>query len=469
MEDTKPTAPERTPPNDQAAEQAVLGAALLAADRVMPIACALATDDFFQTYHREAWAAILSTFERRMPVDTISVGDEVKARGMGARFPDGWASWASSTIGAVSSVDNVGHYVKIVAEKSALRKLINLSAEVASAAYASQAFETVMGMAREGIGKLEVLGIRGGPEKIGGLLGGALEVISGRMTGKIASSISSGIGELDDITGGFKPARLYFVAGRPGDGKTSLQRTVALNVVEAGYDVIAFSRETPNQESIECNLSMRSKIPAIKITAGRLNYEEFQKIQQAANGLYEAKLWLDDRSSTIEKICAETRKWHALNVKGRKGGSGLGLMILDYLQLTRVARARSGSNREQVVAEMSGALKQLAMDLNIPVMVLSQLNREAEKRGGRPMPMDLRESGSLEQDADLIIFVYRDIPVEDKKARNLPGPAELIVGKHRGGPTGIANVYFDTLIMQWRDRDGYIPEPPVSWNTKGDF
>lgn len=465
--DEKPQTNEKLPPFDEAAERAVIGAALLASDRVMPLASALAIDDFFQTYHREAWAAILATFDRRMPVDTISVGDEVRARGMLQRFPEeGWAKWSMNLVCSIVSIDNVGHYVKIVAEKSALRKLISLAVEVQSAAYASQAFETVMATAREGIGKLEVLGVRGGPERIGGLLADALNTIEARMTGKIITSIPSGIGELDDITGGFKPARVYFVAGRPGDGKTSFQRSVALNAVAAGFDTLVFSRETPNQETIECNLSLLAKIPAIKITSGRLNYGEFQKLQNAAGGLYEAKLWTDDRSSTIEKICAEIRKWHALNVKGKRG---LGLVIIDYLQLVRVAKARSGANREQVVAEMSATLKQLAMELNIPIIVLSQLNREAEKRGGRPMTCDLRESGALEQDADVIIFVYRDIPPEDKKARRDPGPAELIVGKHRGGPTGIANVYFDTPIMHWRDRDGYQPPEPEPRDTRADL
>jgi replicative DNA helicase len=448
---------ERLPPHDVEAERAVIGATLLASDRVLPLVAALDIDDFFLPAYREVMAAARALVERRMPVDILALGDELRARGVIERFPGGWSAWAIAAADSVPTVANVGHYARIVAEKSALRKTLALMVEVTSLVYGHQPHDTVISALREGAAKLGVLGHQGGPELVGGLLSDALKVIEGRMTGTVPTAIPSSVQALNDITGGYFPARLYLVAGRPGDGKTSFLRSEVVSFARAGWEVCMFSRETPNQESIECALSLRSGISAHKITSGRLTLAEYKKISAAAGGLYESRLWLDDRSSTIEKIVAEARKWHALNVVGRKGGTGLGLMALDYLQITKIAKARSGANREQVVAEMSGALKQLAMELKIPIVVLSQLSRETEKRGGRPILSDLRESGALEQDADVVIFVYRDLPPEDKRARREPGPAELIVGKHRGGPTGIADAYFDTRIMLWRDRDGYVP------------
>ena len=460
-------ADEREPPHDPKAELAVIGACLVDARQTLPLVSGVAIDDFFLTYHREAWAAILALFERRMPIDVVAVGDEIKARGMVQRFPDGWHRWASETAAAVTTVAHVEHWAGIVQAKATLRRLIELAAEIQGAAYSSQPVDSVLATAREGVAKLEVSGTQEGPERIGKLLAPALNEIEKRMVGTAPTFVPSGIAALDEILGGgFKPARLYLIGGRPGDGKSALARTATRNAACAGFPALMFSREMPNQETIEGHLSAVSGIPAFDISSARINVESFKLLQKhGGDSLYEAPLWLDDRSATIERICANTRRWHAMEVR-KLGPKHLGIMVLDYLQLARLAKARSNANREQVVAEMSRAMKELAMELNIPVVVLSQLKREAEERGGRPIPSDLRESGALEQDGDVILFVYRDIPAEDKATRNQPGDAEIVIGKHRGGKTGIAKAYFETRLMHWRDRDRY--EPPRDWQTRGE-
>jgi replicative DNA helicase len=447
---------EKVPPHDPAAEEAVIGSMLLFASDVLPLAGDLAVDDFFLPHHREAWAAILRVLDRHMPVDVISVGDEVRAAAMDARFPNGWQRWAVRAADSVREWRHVGAHAAVVRAKATLRKLIALAVDVQSSAYGNQPADEVLARAREGVAALEVSGGGKGPEKLESLLGGVLDAIEARQRGDVPVGVMTGIGPLDRLLKGLKPGRLHILGGRPGDGKTALANCIALHAATHGVPSLFFSREMSNQELVERDLSLTSRVPAYDIGGASLDYGAWRKLQQAGGELSEAKLWFDDRSTTIERIVAEARKWHAINVRGK---AGLGLLVLDYLQLARLTKVRAGANREQVVAEMSRALKELAGELHIPALVLSQLNRGAEERGGRPIPSDLRESGALEQDADVILFVYRDIPPEDQETRRKPGPAEIIVGKHRGGPTGIAHVHFNTELMQFTDSETFREEP----------
>lgn len=464
------------PPFDEAAELAVIGSVLLAADKTFTEVSWLPVDAFEMTHHREAWAAIQEVASRRMPIDQLSVGDELRARGMHPRFPGGWLDWVAKAVGSVTVLDHIQHHARIVADKATLRKLIGLCAEVESAAYASQPSSDVLARARDGVATLEVTGPGNGPERIGDLIGGVVNAIEDRAMRKTVAGVPFHIGALSDLLTAWMPAKMYILGGRPGDGKTSFGIEAALHASFAGFPALVFTREAIPSEMVERNLSSVSKVPAYALASGRLEKNQWGCIQNAGETLRPTPLWYDDRSATIDQIVAVSRKWHAMEVRGKSTGRNigpdgrpLGLIVLDYLQLARVAKPRAGANREQVVAEMSRAMKELALELKIPMLVLSQLNRESEKRQDRPLPSDLRESGALEQDADVILFVYRDIPVEDKAARRKPGPAEIIVGKHRGGPTGIAKCWFDTPLMSFRDEDGYLPEPPPTWNTRGDF
>ena len=458
---------ERIPPHSEAAERAVIGAMLVAAQEVFPLLGELAVDTFYLPHHREAWAAMRRVMDRFMPVDLISVGDELKAAGMDARFQGGWAEWAVRVSSEVTFWRNAAQHASVVRAKATLRSLIALASQVASQAYAGQPADEVLSTARDGVAMLEVSTCGNGPEAISGLLGPALDEIEARQSGKAAVGVPTGIRGLDDKILALRPARMYVLGGRPGDGKTALAKCISLHAAMNEFPAIFFSREMIKQELVERDLALVSRIPAYRIGGNTLQPTDWKQITTAAGKISDAKLWLDDTSATIDRIVAETRKWHAINVRGRKRdgeGKPLGLMVLDYLQLARVLKARSSANREQVVAEMSRALKELANELQLPVLVLSQLNRDAEKRGGRPIPSDLRESGAIEQDADVILFVYRDIDPEDQAARRLSGPAEIICGKHRGGPTGIVKVHFNTELMQFTDLEQDNDDMP---DTKG--
>lgn len=437
-------------PCDEAAERSVLGSMLLFSEDVTPLIGELAVDDFMIPYHRETWAAIVALQKRRMPVDVISVGDELKAAGMHLRFPLPWQQWAVEISSAVTTWRRAGSHADVIRAKSTLRKLIALSTEISNMAYSNHPADEVLARAREGVAALEVSGGTQGPEKLETLIGGVLDAIEARQRGAVPVGVMSGISGLDDLLNGMKPGRMHVLGGRPGDGKTALAKCISLHAARHGIPALFFSREMSNQELVERDLALVSRVPAYRIGSAKLDYSDWKKIQSAGGELSSAKLWLDDRSSTIERIVAEARKWHALHVRSLATSENphpLGLLVLDYLQLARLTKARSGSTREQVVAEMSRALKELAGELRIPTLVLSQLNRGAEERGGRPIPSDLRESGALEQDADVILFVYRDIPPEDQAERRKSGPAEIICGKHRGGPTGIVHVHLNTELM----------------------
>jgi len=455
----------REPPHNLDAEKSTLGGVLVKPAVLDAVSVALSVDDFMMPAHREVFAAMLALRGRRLPVDVLSVGDELKSAGVLGRLEGGQA-YLIELAKAVPTAENVGHYARIVREKATLRRLIALAAEVQSAALGNQPVDEVLALAREGVAALGLAGQGKGPQKLESLLGGALDEIEARQRGERPVGVMTGLRQADRLLRGLKPARLHILAGRPGDGKTSLALDIALYASTHGVPALVFEREMQNQELVEGVLSRESGIPAYDITGGRLDLAAWKKLQGAAGKVLPAELWLDEDSSTIDRIVSVTRHWHAANCAARNGQpQRLGIMVLDYLQLTRVLKARNSATREQVVAEMSRALKELAKELGIPVLALSQLNRGAEERGGRPIPSDLRESGALEQDADVILFVYREIDPADQAARRQPGPAELIVGKHRGGPTGIAHLYFNTPLMHFTDLadepDG--PEERPSW------
>lgn len=462
----------KLPPFDEAAELAVIGSVLLAADKMLPEVSWLPIDSFLLPHHREAWAAIQEVASRRMPVDQLSVGDELRARGMQPRFPGGWLDWVSKAVGTVSVIGHLQHHAKIVADKATLRNLIALCAEVSSAAYGSQPSVDVLARARDGVATLEVTGPGSGPERVGDLIGSVVDAIDARSHRRSAAGVPFHVQSVADLLVAWMPAKMYILGGRPGDGKTSFAIEAALFAAFAGFPALVFTREAIPAEMVERNLSTVSRVPAFSLASGRLDKNQWGCIHAAGDTLSSAPLWYDDRSATIDQIIAVSRKWHAMEVRGKATGRNigpdgkpLGFIVLDYLQLARLAKVRAGANREQVVAEMSRAMKELALELKVPVLVLSQLNRESEKRQDRPLPSDLRESGALEQDADAILFVYRDIAPENKAARREPGEAEIIIGKHRGGPTGIAKCWFETPLMSFRDRDDYQPE---ARNTRGD-
>jgi replicative DNA helicase len=456
---------DQVPPNDEAAELSVIGTMLLIPEQVFPLVSGLRADDFFFPPHREAWAATLAVVERCMPVDVVAVGDELRSRGMWQRFPGGWQTWASETANRATAPEIAEAHARIVQDKARLRRLIALCVEVQSAAYGAQDVDDVMARARDGVAALEVQGTVQAT-KICDSLSAVLAVVEDRTSGKKSHAVKTGLDNLDWVIGGMKPAQLVIVAGRPGQGKTAFAKKVALWNARHGLPVLFFSLEMETQELVERDFSLVSRVPAFAIGSGQLDVDQWRKIQDAGETLRTASLWIDDRSQGLAQICAEARRWHAREVRGKaENPEGMALVVVDYLQLVRVDRESRSENRENQVARIGRELKGLAKSLRVPVMGLCQLNREVEKRGGRPLPFDLRESGALEQDADIILFPWRDIPSDDQKARRESGPAECIVGKHRGGATGIAELYWNAPLMEFTVLDSHR-EPPPNWNEK---
>ena len=447
----------QVPPHDEAAELSVLGTVLLAFDKTFPTVATLAIDDFFLPHHREAWSAILAVAERHQPVDLVSVGAELRARGMVPRFPGGWEAWAVGVASKVSAPEHVEAHGQMVRDKTTLRRLTELCVEVQSLAYSGQQAEEVLTLAREGVARLELQSGQKDSIRLGEALGGALATIEQRTLGNISPGVSYGLEALDDILGGAKPGQLIIVAARPGMGKSAKVEQVLVHAATKGrIPSHLFSLEMLMQETVERALAGPSRVPAYLMGMGQLDVEQWRQIQAAGGKLYDIPLWVDDRSRSLGRIVAKIHKWHAMEVAKK---APMGLVAIDYLQRIRTD-GRKTENRDQEIGRISAELKSLAMELQIPIIAVAALSRATEKRGGPPMLGDLRECGNLEYDADVVIFIHRDIPVEDQKARREPGPAELIVAKHRGGPTGVADVYWNAPLMEWAPLDSHHEPPP---------
>jgi replicative DNA helicase len=447
--------PALTPPHDEAAELSVLGTSLVAPAEALPLLSGLRVDDFFVPAHREAWAAMLAVLARKMPVDVLAVGDELKARGMWQRFPGGWQTWALATARHVTAPEVAEAHARIVAQKATMRRLIALCVEVQAAAYSSNDLEDIMGRARRGVAALELLASDKDSIRLGAALGDVLGTIEQRTLGNVKPGISYGLPALDDILGGAKPGQLILIAARPGEGKSALLEQVLVKAALRDIPGHLFSMEMLMQELAERALSAPSRVSAHAMATGKLTVDDWRAIQGAGGKLADAPLWVDDRSRHVGQIVGKIRKWHASTPGGLVG--------IDYIQRVTMDQ-RKGESRDLEIGRVGAELKALAMELQIPIIAVAALSRAVEKRGGPPLLSDLRECGTLEYDADVVIFPYRDIPPEDQRARREPGPAQLIVGKHRGGPTGVADVYWQSPLMEWASLDSHASPP--SWHDK---
>lgn len=454
----------RIPPHDADAERSVIGTVLVFGEIAMAVAAGLRADDFFDTACREAWAGILELERHGKKLDQITLEDELRTRGASGRFKPSPLQWLMDCAGLASVVDVLPHHIGIVRSKSTLRGLIDLAVEIQARAYAGQNADETLALAREGVAKLEVMDDTAGPPRVGDLLSGALSVIETRArTQEDPHAIKSGISTLDEFTGGGKPGQLILLAGRPGDGKSSLGGNIATNQAMLSDPCLMFSAEMEAQEVIERILGLQAQINVHRIGRGKIEYSEWRKLMTSAGKLSVAPLYLDDRPHTIAQMMAQARRWHAKEV--RANGKTRCSVVIDYAQLIEVDDSFEAATQEREISIVSGQCKRFAKTLKCPVYLISQLNREVSKRGGPPVITDLRGSGSLEQDADVIIFVYREIPADKSGARNQAGPAQLIVSKHRGGPTGIAAVNWAPEFMQFTAAlaDEGEEERPPGW------
>lgn len=435
----------KLPPQSIEAEMSILGGILLENEAINRVLEVLTPEDLYRESHRKILKAMIGLNERGEPCDLITLTETLKQKGELDEV--GGAAYLATLVDFVPTAANIHYYSRIVKEKGIVRKLITAATDIASKGYDSQvAVEELLDGAQKVIFEISERRIRPAFYKVGDLLKGAIDNIQmlyekkERITG-----VPSGFVDLDEMTAGMQKGDLVIVAGRPSMGKT----TFALNVAsyaaveaERPVPVAVFSLEMSKEQLVERLLCSLAKLDLNRLRTGHLLETDWPKLTRAAGGLHKAQIFIDDTPAlAIMEMRAKARRL--------KAEHGIGLIVVDYLQLMR--GSSNPESRQQEISEISRSLKALAKELEVPVVALSQLNRELEKRADkRPMMSDLRESGAIEQDADLVMFVYRDtVYCEACKKRDgscdkegHEREAEVIIGKHRNGPTGSVPLAF---------------------------
>lgn len=441
---------DRVPPFSLEAEQSVLGAMFLEREAVLVAAEILQPEDFYRDAHRYIFEAILELEEKGRPADLVTVTETLRQQG---RLEDvGGLAYVTTLAQSVPTAANVEYYARIVEEKSILRRLIREATRIVQNSYeATDEAAAILDEAEQAILRISQYRNHSGFFPVKDLISAAYDRIEylyqtkGGVTG-----IPTGFKDLDRLTAGLQPSDLIIVAARPAMGKTSFALNIALHVaLEAKIPVAIFSLEMSREQLIMRMLSSEAGIDGQRLRTGFLDEEDWLLLTTAMARLSEAPIYIDDTPNiTVMDIRAKARRLVQ--------EQGQALILLDYLQL--VNSRRSFESRQQEITEISRGLKALARELQVPVVALSQLSRAVEQRQDkRPVLSDLRESGAIEQDADVVAFIYRDEyynPDTEKK-----GIAEIIIGKQRNGPTGLVQLAFLKDSMRFRDLS-YIPEEP---------
>jgi replicative DNA helicase len=449
----------RVPPQNLDAEQSVLGAILLDNDAINHSLEILTADDFYRESHREIFRAMVELTDRSQPVDAITLTDAL--RGKGALETVGGPAYVAELAACVPTAANVAHYARIVREKAVLRSLASIATEIASSAYEAPAnVDEFLDAAEHRIFEISERRIKPSFHTMGELSRESLKMIERLYERKeLVTGVPTGFIDLDRITAGLQPSDLVIIAARPSMGKTALALNIAAYAsmeAEPKVGVAFFSLEMSKEQLVLRMLCSEARVDSSRARAGYLSERDFPKLAQAAARLSEAPIFIDDSSDTTAiALKAKCRRL------ARERGSNLGLIIVDYLQLMR--SARPGESREKEIAEISRSLKALAKELKVPVVALSQLNRQVESRPNRrPILADLRESGAIEQDADVIAFIYRD-EVYNRESKE-PGVAEIIVAKQRNGPTDVAKL---TYLNQYTRFENYASESDYFEGAEG--
>jgi replicative DNA helicase len=422
---------DRLPPYSQAAEQAVLGAVLLAPDSFATANEIIKPEDFYVAGHRDLYRVLYSLAEAGCPIDLVTVTEALMQKGLLDKV--GGANYLASLAGAVPSAVNIGYYARIVAEKGLLRSIISTCSQLAAKGY-DEGIEGTLLLDEAERMVLELSSHRQGRgyRPLRELLHEALEKIEKMYQNRDSgvTGLATGFKDLDELTGGLQPSDLILLAARPSMGKTSLALNIARNVAldkTMPVPVLIFSLEMSNDQVAQRLLCSEARVSQTNLRRGFIRDDEWPRLAKAAADMAEAPIFVDDTPSISPfEMRSKARRLRAEH--------NVGLIVIDYLQLMQLGRRTE--NRVQEISEISRFLKSLARELDIPVLSLSQLSRAVEQRSDRkPQLSDLRESGSLEQDADLVMFIF----FEDPKIKRV---AEIIVAKHRNGPTGEEKLAF---------------------------
>ncbi len=436
------TVPDKLQPHNVEAEEAVLGSLLIDPDAIIRVATFLQPGDFYVERHSWVFETIRELHERREPADLVTLADALERQG---RLADiGGSAYLTGLMNTTPTSIHVEFYARIVERTAVLRRLIDAAGQIARLAYdPSQDADAVMDRAEEIIFGVASRRVERDLRPIRQVLEKYFDRIDylSKHQGEIVG-IPTGLTDLDKLLGGMQRSDMIVLAGRPGMGKTSLALSIALQAARRWHKRVAmFSLEMSDEQLVQRLISAETGIDSQRLRLGDIKKDEWATFIQATNLLSSTAFFIDDTPAiSVLELRTKARRLHAEH--------GLDLIILDYLQLMR-GDTRS-ENRQQEISFISRSIKALARELNVPVLALSQLSRQVESRHDkRPMLSDLRESGSIEQDADVVMFVYRDDVYNPDT--EFPNIAEIIVGKHRSGPTGIFSVYFKKHLAQFVD------------------
>ena len=419
------------PPHNLEAEKSVLGAVLLDERHLYPLLIEehLRPEDFYREQHGRVFAAMIELYQSDRKIDHLTVSEHLREHGQleeagGAEAVDELAAW-------VPAAGHARDYGRIVRDNARMRALLTTSYAIQASVLAREAPpRDLLDRAERSVLEIAQDDRQKTFRRVADILAEETDKLHHLSLSKTPlTGTPSGFKDIDDITGGFQPGNLVIIAARPSMGKSALVANVAENAALQGHAVALFSLEMSESELAQRFVASQSKTPGEQLRRGRVAEDRWQKILDACNKLAEAPLWVDDSSDTgVLEIRAKARRLH------HQLPQGLGLIIVDYLQLMR-HEGRVESRVEQV-GQISRGLKGLARELNVPVIALSQLSRAVEQRGGEKKPIlsDLRESGAIEQDADLVMFIYREEYYDKESERQ--GEADIIIAKHRNGPVG---------------------------------
>jgi replicative DNA helicase len=434
----------KLPPQHIEAEQSILGGILIENEAINRVTEIVDADDFYREAHRKIFNALINLSERDEPADLITLTNELQK--IDQLDSIGGASYLTSLIDSVPTAANIQYYARIVKEKAILRKLIQASTEIITQSYEDRGdVEVFLDEAERAIFEISEKRVRPSFYPIREIVKASFATIEKLFQKKEAvTGVPSGFRELDRMTAGFQPSDLVIIAGRPSMGKTAFCLDVAeYAAIGNKIPVAIFSLEMSKEQLVIRMLCSQAHVEGTRLRTGYLNESDWPRLTIAAGNLSEAPIYIDDTAAlSVLELRAKARRL--------KSDYGLGMLVVDYLQLMK-GRARVES-RQQEISEISRSLKALAKELNIPVIAVSQLSRKTEERtGNRPQLSDLRESGAIEQDADLILFIYRDEVYNRSEDNPNRGKAEVIIGKQRNGPIGKIDLAFLDKFTSFKD------------------
>ncbi|MGE5172870.1 MAG: replicative DNA helicase [Betaproteobacteria bacterium] len=449
---------QKLPPQNIDAEQMVLGAILIENDSINNVTSLISPDDFYKDIHRKIFAVMLEMFERREAIDLVTLTDCL--RGKVALETVGGASYLANLVSLVPTAANIKYHAKIVREKAVLRKLIHASTDIITQCYDDsrtvESIDELLNTAERSIFDIAQKKIGESFFPMKNIVGHSFKMVEDLYERKeMVTGIPTGFVDLDHLTSGLQSSDLIIVAGRPSMGKTAFCLNIAAHAAIEKAKVVAFFSLEMSKEALGLRLlGSEARVDAHRLRTGHLSERDWTPLATAAGRLAEAPIYIDDTAAlSVLEMQAKARRL--------KAEHGLDLIIVDYLQLMR--GRQNESSREQEISNISRSLKMLAKDLKVPVIALSQLNRAVETRPGkekRPMLADLRESGAIEQDADVILFIYRDevynkcdCPHDGECLCGRRGVAEVIVGKQRNGPVGKVDLTYINRFTRFENAE----------------